>query len=126
MIKYDVKICYNCKLSNILPAAHCVKGSVITNGYTLISIRVGENNLLTNPDCNQDECADPVVDLPIAEIIAHASDDIALVRVAQPIKFTSWVKPICLPISEKLRTKNFDGVTLDVAGFGRTETGMFE
>lgn len=96
---------------------------------------MGEHNLLTNPDCEQDECAPPVVNIPVIDTIVHESynptsptqnDDIALIRVAQPIIFTDWVKPICLPISEKLRGKNFESAPLAIAGFGKTENRMFK
>lgn len=100
--------------------------------YQLVSVRLGEHNLLTDIDCDQDECAPPVVNIPVAEAIVHENynaagndDDIALIRVAHPITFTDWVKPICLPVADKLRQKDFAGVDLDVVGFGKTESRMF-
>lgn len=96
---------------------------------------MGEHNLLTDPDCEKDECADPVVNIPVAEAIVHENynplnsfktDDIALIRVERSINFTDWVKPIPLPDSVNLRNKTFDGVPLIVAGFGATQQRMFE
>lgn len=114
-------------------AAHCVAGAAIKrdNG-TLIAVRLGEHNLLTDPDCDQDECADPVVNISIAETIVHESytsqtknDDIALIRLVHAMNFTNWMKPICLPVSEKLRTTNLETAQLVIAGFGKTETGSY-
>lgn len=99
----------------------------------MISVRLGEHNLTTDRDCELDDCADPVVNIPVAETIVHENykassatqnDDIALIRLERPIQFTEWVKPICLPLSEKLREKNFENAPLVVAGFGRTENRM--
>ena len=50
---------------------------------------------MTNPDCENDMCADPVQDYKPAEIITHDSygkplfkNDIALIRLDRPVKFT--------------------------------------
>lgn len=69
-------------------AAHCVSGTGITkNRFNLVSIRLGEHNLTSAPDCEERECADPVIDVPIAETVVHEgyvpnsltqNDDIAL------------------------------------------------
>lgn len=37
--------------------------------------------------------------------------------------FTDFIKPICLPRSNNLRQADYDGIALDVAGWGRTENG---
>lgn len=59
-----------------------------------MSVRLGEHNLLTEPDCEDGECADPVIDVPIAERIIHVSydprlevqpNDIALIRLSHPV-----------------------------------------
>lgn len=78
-------------------AAHCITGAlVVKNHFSVVSVRLGEHNLLTDRDCEDGECADPVIDIPIAERIIHESydpnsraqaNDIALVRLARPVSY---------------------------------------
>lgn len=42
-------------------------------------------------------------------------------RLSQQVAYTDFIKPICLPRSTTLRNFNFDGIALDVAGWGKTE-----
>ncbi|XP_031619952.1 uncharacterized protein LOC116338681 [Contarinia nasturtii] len=117
----------------VVTAAHCIRGSsLIKNRFKLTSIRLGEHNLQSEKDCAEisNECADPVKDVLVAEEIVHenyASEssqqahDIALIRLAESIHFTDWIRPICLPFASYLRNKNFDDSTVVVVGFGKTE-----
>lgn len=74
-----------------------------------------------------------MVDIPVAETIIHENyspgattpvNDIALTRLARSAPFTDFIRPICLPVAQHLRNKNFNGSPLVVAGFGRTEKGI--
>lgn len=80
------------------------------------------------------KCADLVQDIPVAEAEVHENytptsgsqaNDIALIRLQRTTLYNDFIRPICLPIAEDLRNKNYDGLALKVAGFGRTETGMY-
>lgn len=96
---------------------------------------MGEWDLKENPDCNiddPDDCADPPVDAYVRDIITHElyssassnqENDIALLRLTQPVRITPYVRPICLPVASHLRSLNYDGEILTVAGWGRTESG---
>lgn len=73
-------------------------------------------------------------DIPIAEIIKHENydhqnnahyNDIALIRLDQPIEFTDRIKPICLPMDQEIRNQNFDNIPLVAVGFGRTKHSKF-
>lgn len=117
-----------------MAVAHCLVGRLIARfRYRLESVRLGEHNLSSEIDCENGECADPVVDIPIVEIIVHENyvsnkkdHDIALIRLARPVTFTDFVRPICLPVAENLRSKNYDSVPLLASGFGRTENGWLK
>lgn len=97
-------------------------------------VRLGEWDLTSDPDCEDDLCADPVVDIPLAELIVHEKyqpyskdheNDIALLRLNRSVKFTKWIKPLCLPTTSNLRDKEYDGNNLlnyYVAGWGRVSS----
>lgn len=37
-----------------------------------------------------------------------------------------FIKPICLPTSDSLRSFDYDGIYLEVAGWGKTENGLLQ
>lgn len=82
----------------------------ILNGYfdSRISVRVGEYDVDSDPDCDRGVCAPPVQDIDVEEFISHPEfvpecdrsfnhrcektdkqllNDIALLRLAKPIEF---------------------------------------
>lgn len=77
-----------------------------------MAVRLGEVDLATELDCEDNDCADPVQDISIAKIIVHEEfkystlnvpeNDIALIRLSQPVLFGDFVRPICLQITEHL------------------------
>ncbi|KAG7204080.1 hypothetical protein KM043_001931 [Ampulex compressa] len=112
----------------VLTAAHCIKGKDLPSTWVLESVRLGEHNTETDPDCVQDDedliCADSAVWVGVEEQIAHEEYrpnsreqryDIALLRLSRDVQFTNYIKPICLPSTDSL------GQKLYVAGWGRTE-----
>lgn len=129
--------------------------SLVKSRFTATSVRLGEHDLLSEIDCEevfivtlifntesvdkfdfyfQGECADRPIDVPVEKTIVHENykpeshlqnDDIALLRLSQSVRFTDWIRPICLPFANHLRNKNFDSSPLVVAGFGKTENGSF-
>ncbi|XP_031632048.1 serine protease easter-like isoform X2 [Contarinia nasturtii] len=117
----------------VITAAHCIKSkSVIESGFKPTSVRLGEHDVRTDIDCVDDECADPVIDLPIADIIVHENyeptsnlqnDDITLIRLRRRVEFTDYIRPICLPFGRHLKNQNLDRFPLFVSGFGKTEKG---
>lgn len=93
-------------------------------------VRLGEWDLRSDQDCEDDNCSDPVLDIPVVERIPHENynpnsraqeNDIALLRLGRSVTFTDWVKPICLPVSPNVAGKNYDNEPLVVAGWGKTE-----
>lgn len=73
-----------------------------------------------------------MINIPVAETIVHENyvstsssqaNDIALVRLQLAAPYTDFIRPICLPVQD-CQGKNYDGSTLTVIGFGKTENGM--
>ncbi|KAJ8673114.1 hypothetical protein QAD02_004376 [Eretmocerus hayati] len=88
-------------------------------------VRLGDHNVETDPDCTDASfCADPYQDYTISQTIIHeyyneryVENDIALIRVRKRIKFTKFIRPICL-LRGKLISKNFTESNGLVAGWG--------
>ncbi|XP_075147894.1 serine protease ea-like [Haematobia irritans] len=119
----------------VITASHCVNGKSIPSDWRLTGVRLGEWDLTTNPDCEVDirgekDCAPEHIDLRVERAIPHPqydpnsrnqANDIALLRLERNIVYTDFIRPICLPISPSLRSATFDGIVMDVAGWGKTE-----
>ncbi|XP_031626695.1 melanization protease 1-like, partial [Contarinia nasturtii] len=103
----------------------CLKNPIVF----LKGVRLGEWNTSSDPDCDEGQCSDAVVNIPVVEQIPHEKyepnsrlqlNDIALLRLARPVQYTNWIKPIPLPTVSDVN-KNFDGVPLIASGWGTTE-----
>ncbi|XP_037071855.1 CLIP domain-containing serine protease 14D-like [Pollicipes pollicipes] len=111
----------------VVTAAHCVTD--LPAGFRLATVRVGEHDLTKDTDCVGSDCAGPVQDFQIEEIISHKEynspnrfwNDIALLRLNKPInkQLSTFVDSICLPF-DSFRTQSLDDQRLYVAGFGLT------
>lgn len=131
------KVVFKIKFQNIFLfiASHCVNGKDLTQlRWTLSGVRLGEWDTSTEQDCEEDNCSDPVRNVPVVGRIPHPDyqihsrtqeNDIALLRLAYSVQFSDWVRPICLPLSQNVRNRNYDGVSLVVAGWGKTENGKY-
>nr|XP_017107880.2 serine protease grass-like [Drosophila bipectinata] len=110
----------------VLTAAHCIKD-------TLVSVRLGEYDLNKTDDCvffgNEKICLDSPLDVPIEKMFVHGGfnktrlvNDIALIRLKDPVRFTDWIRPICLPMSLDLQLESQSTTKpLEVVGWGITE-----
>ncbi|KAF7263934.1 hypothetical protein GWI33_000889 [Rhynchophorus ferrugineus] len=119
----------------ILTAAHCLKGKDLPKNWQIVSVRLGEYNTDTDVDCvvtknNRQLCAPPAVNVPVEDRIAHEEyqpqdinqyHDIALLRLAREVKFSDYIRPICLPRVPTLLSKSYVNKNLIVAGWGKTE-----
>ncbi|TMW47661.1 hypothetical protein DOY81_007260 [Sarcophaga bullata] len=112
----------------VLTAAHCVKGEIETAVGPLTRIRLGEYDLNSEIDCMGQDCNNKVVELEYEEVIPHPQydptnidrhHDIALIRLAQDVQYSDFIKPVCLPLP-KTRRGISTGDILVVAGWGRT------
>ncbi|KAJ6640940.1 Serine protease 7 [Pseudolycoriella hygida] len=112
----------------VLTAAHCLVGEIERKIGQLVNVRLGEYDLSTTTDCILGDCADPVMNVGVEEVIPHPgyndknpnrTNDIGLVRLAEDVTYTDFVKPICLPST--IGTSRSDVMApLQVAGWGRT------
>lgn len=94
-------------------------------------VRLGEYNTEDDIDCiylsdDVKQCAEMPMNVGVAEIIVPRYDefsfvnDIALIRLERKVPFSSFIKPICLPRSEK-DSGLVPGNLLTVAGWGQTD-----
>ncbi|XP_037913459.1 serine protease easter-like isoform X2 [Hermetia illucens] len=114
----------------VLTAAHCVRK--ITQYARLISVRLGEWDIRTEIDCEFDNCNNSPIDVPIERVIPHElyqpeqlsqHNDIALLRLSRNINYTDWIRPLCLPLGPRELDETYEGVYMNIAGWGRTENG---
>lgn len=108
----------------ILTAAHCITKRNVTRKD--IRIQLGDH------DTQLPEPQQRVYD--VAEIHAHVGfntdvfdDDIALIRTIEPIEFSDYIKPICLPDKRKARSflRAAKGRYGTVAGWGKGSDGNY-
>lgn len=105
-------------------AAHCVHPRLLQN-TRLISVRLGEWNLLTGEDCDiqngRKVCAPNALDVPIEDVQIHENyqplsrnqhHDIALIRLARKVQFNDFIKPICLQSDQNMKVTDLIGQTL--------------
>ncbi|CAK1594182.1 unnamed protein product [Parnassius mnemosyne] len=103
---------------HVLTAAHCIHG----HEDDLYLVRLGELDL-----ARDDEGATPV-DVLIKNKIKHEeyspkafSNDIGILVLDRNIKFTTFIRPICIPKDRELRARSFVDYNPIIAGWGDTE-----
>ncbi|XP_070502813.1 CLIP domain-containing serine protease HP8-like [Chironomus tepperi] len=116
---------------HVLTAAHCTSLSIIPPNWNLSKVRLGETDLTLETDCewsfNAPYCSYKPIDVDIEKIFSHelynsqqgSQNDIALIKLKEKVQFNAFVKPICLPVDNKINTDYGSGI---IAGFGKTET----
>ncbi|XP_005185365.1 CLIP domain-containing serine protease B8 [Musca domestica] len=118
---------------HVLTAAHCVNGEAYREKKGLKYVRLGEFNVRTEPDCIEEpnylSCADAAMDMSVEKITVHPDykdysfnklDDIAVIRLKNPVSFTHFVMPICLP--NRTEDSPFEKDQMfSVSGWGRTD-----
>lgn len=94
---------------------------------------MGEWNTKKENDCEcaykscDCDCTDPIVDIKIAQVIAHDVSDIAVIRLSKKIEnFTEFITPICLPQENSVRSETEADVNMNfvtVSGWGDEDKG---
>uniref|UniRef100_A0A2C9GV94 Peptidase S1 domain-containing protein n=1 Tax=Anopheles dirus TaxID=7168 RepID=A0A2C9GV94_9DIPT len=104
----------------IVTAATCVAG--IPQNLKIKRVRLGEWDLGSTNDCQNNRCSSAPIDVAIEKIVTHADyskrsklHDIALIRLAHDVQYSETVRPIELPKNESL------GGSAVATGWGRTE-----
>lgn len=114
-------------------ASHCVNGKDLPTTWSLTDVRLGEWDTSTDVDCddsfvNERVCNEAPIDIPIEQKIPHENydpnapnqhNDIALLRLAQYVPYSIYIRPICLPVEPSTRNNDFVRQTLSVAGWGK-------
>ncbi|XP_076172522.1 venom protease [Ptiloglossa arizonensis] len=98
----------------ILTTASCALAK--SDNYKLYSIIVGEFNAETDPDCNTQKNN-------ISYVIKHPNykadtftNNIAMLRLREPIRYTATVQPICLPPGDRYANRNINSILI---GWGK-------
>ncbi|RZF43228.1 hypothetical protein LSTR_LSTR009032 [Laodelphax striatellus] len=98
---------------HVVTAAHCILNKRLT------VVRLGELDYNTIDDKANH------VDIPVEKAFSHPQynpsrrlSDIGIVKLREAARFNADVQPICLPSSAELRSKNVDGLSLFIAGWG--------
>jgi len=102
----------------VLTAAHCVVGYNPKN----VTVRLGAYRI-------KDSSETQTIDSPVSMFIVHKeysmprpfSNDIALVKMEEPVEFTDFIIPICLPTEDQVSTSTSNMVINDYSN--RFETG---
>ncbi|XP_066516063.1 coagulation factor X [Hoplias malabaricus] len=100
----------------ILSAAHCM------NQSRSITVILGEFDTLTREGREMTHAVDQVL-VHVSYVPETYHNDIALIKLVKPIKFTEYIIPACLPerdFAERVLMQQPDGM---VSGFGRIYEG---
>ncbi|XP_046402809.1 CLIP domain-containing serine protease 2-like [Ischnura elegans] len=115
----------------VITAAHCVIG--LPRNSSVISVRIGEYNLTSPIDCEDDYmgelkyCSPAPQDIAVEKVVVHphfigwpdSHNDIGLIRLSRPINFTDEaVRPICMPVGLAQQTEDLIGKNVEVSGWG--------
>ncbi|CAL4083151.1 unnamed protein product, partial [Meganyctiphanes norvegica] len=99
---------------HVVTAAHCYEG------VSPSLARVGEHDLNNDNDGAQ-TLRIVKVSLHPARNKAKSENDIAVITLERNVNFDRHILPICLPFKGELKNYNFEGRSLDVVGWGKTQ-----
>ncbi|MER7951456.1 serine protease [Streptomyces sp. NPDC096079] len=104
----------------VLTAAHCLTGSYSSTAR--VGVLLGDHDLTRTDDSPDAVLARPAAFLPHPGYApATQRDDIALVRLAEPVAFGRDVRPVALPA--RFAHGTFDHTQVEAPGWGTTSFG---
>ncbi|KAL9898253.1 serine protease ea-like [Glossina fuscipes fuscipes] len=117
--------------SYVITVSHCVSGRLSLLKWHLTGVRFGQWNSEENSDCKNgknanNSCASSHINVAIEYAVPHSLyslkaknqlHDIALIRLAEVVHFTDFVKPICLPLNKEERIIDFKSLIMEEAGW---------
>lgn len=84
-------------------------------------VRLGEHDLSTDTETS-------TVDIAVVKVARHPDydrrdsySDIALIYMERTVKFTDYIRPICLPTTQAQRSMQLVGLNPFIAGWGKTQ-----
>ncbi|XP_050512830.1 CLIP domain-containing serine protease HP8-like [Diabrotica virgifera virgifera] len=114
----------------VLTAAHCVTGEVGVKVGQITYVKLSEHDKSKEIDCdNEGFCNEKAVTVGIERLSFHekydandktSGNDIAIIKLNQTVKYTNFIRPICLPEPNEESSRND---RLMIAGWGLTEHG---
>ncbi|CAL4082952.1 unnamed protein product, partial [Meganyctiphanes norvegica] len=103
--------------THVVTAAHCVEGGDMTDPRSLLVV-AGEHNLDINDGDEQTIHLEFIIEHPFYDVISFVND-IAILKLAEPLVFNDFVGPITLPEVNQ----TFDGEMCRVSGWGNMKQG---
>ncbi|XP_052744134.1 uncharacterized protein LOC112056709 [Bicyclus anynana] len=127
-----VEIKYLCSATlitdrHLITAAHCL----LEKDVEPIAVSLGDWNLDSPTECYEGQCPEPSVEIRIEYFVHqgfskenHTFGDIAIIKLEQPVNFTGFIQPICLPTTEYIKMQDYTHSSVYwTAGWGITEFG---
>uniref|UniRef100_A0A6P4F3U8 Serine protease easter-like n=1 Tax=Drosophila rhopaloa TaxID=1041015 RepID=A0A6P4F3U8_DRORH len=128
--RYSTTMCAGSLINSryVLTAAHCLYPA----GDYIKSVRLGEHDTSTNPDTvvlsnGGRKTAPPYLEVNVEDVVRHHNfyehekiyiNDIALLRLELPVRYTREIRPICLLPDYHFANNYFENSSLRIAGWG--------
>ncbi|XP_062545260.1 CLIP domain-containing serine protease B15-like [Armigeres subalbatus] len=116
-------------LQHVLTAAHCIEG--LPRNWRLHGVHLGHTDNLQNcshiengKNCKQEYVVQrTIIHEQYDRLLNSHVNDIALLHLAKEVTLSAYIKPICLPLDDRLQNMPVENEQFTVVGWGETETG---